>query len=252
MTIRSLVQYKSLYLLLILELLFLEDYNITFRGKTDDCFRIGIKLTKKSLRLYSAFYESDIIIASPLGLRTIIGVDGDAKRDFDFLSSISLCVMDQTDIIAMQNWEHVTTLFQHLNLIPTKPRDCDFSRIKEEYLDGKGSTIRQTVFLSKYPFPELNALTSTYFSNAKGSSIIALPLVDIKVTKLSKNIKLGCHKLNPNSLEASADYRFYWFSKNMDSILEQGHCIYVASYFDFVRLKNLFTANELSFAAISE
>ena len=134
--------------------------------------------------MYSSFYDSDIIVASPLGLRTIIGSEGDAKRDYDFLSSISLCIMDLADVIAMQNWEHVTTLFSHLNLIPTKPHDCDFSRIKDEYLDGLGKTIRQTVFLSKYPFPELKALVGSYFDSLNGSTTLAIPLIDIGQAQL--------------------------------------------------------------------
>ncbi len=53
-----------------------DDFKATFAGNTDDHFRIGISVSKKTLKLYSEFYSSDIIIASPLGLRTIIGAEG--------------------------------------------------------------------------------------------------------------------------------------------------------------------------------
>lgn len=79
----------------------------TFRGNIDDSFTLGIKLTGKGQKLrpklYSRFYESDLIVASPLGLRLAIEKDG----DYDFLSSIEVLVVDQMDVMLMQNWDHV-------------------------------------------------------------------------------------------------------------------------------------------------
>lgn len=53
-------------------------------------------------QLYVDFYSADIIIASPLGLRMIVGAEGQADRDYDFLASIELLVLDQAEIIFMQ------------------------------------------------------------------------------------------------------------------------------------------------------
>lgn len=72
--------------------------------------RAGVAILQRSIRLYAPFYSSDILIASPLGLRTIIGGEGEKKRDFDFLSSIELLIIDQADIYLMQNWEHVLVI----------------------------------------------------------------------------------------------------------------------------------------------
>lgn len=71
----------------------------------------GVSILKRSIRLYAPFYSSDIIIASPLGLRTVLGADGEKKREFDFLSSIELLIVDQADVFLMQNWEHLLVGF---------------------------------------------------------------------------------------------------------------------------------------------
>lgn len=53
-----------------------DDFKAMFTGNIDDCFRIGMTVMRKGLKLYTEFYSSDIVLASPLGLRPIIGGKG--------------------------------------------------------------------------------------------------------------------------------------------------------------------------------
>ena len=101
------------------------DHVETFRGNVDDNFRLGIKLTRKSARLFAEFFGCDIIVASPLGLRMsvekekyVIHIvkyrhvrDTTFIRNFDFLSSIEILIVDQMEALTMQNWEHVQVRF---------------------------------------------------------------------------------------------------------------------------------------------
>lgn len=47
-----------------------------FAGNIDDCFRVGVAFKRNTISLYTKFYAADMIIASPLGLRRIIGAKG--------------------------------------------------------------------------------------------------------------------------------------------------------------------------------
>jgi hypothetical protein len=80
-----------------------KDHVDTFKGNVDDNFRVGVKVTRKSVKLFGGFYGSDIVVGSPLGLRMSI----EKEKSADFLSSIEIVVADQLDAMSMQNWEHV-------------------------------------------------------------------------------------------------------------------------------------------------
>ena len=76
--------------------------------------RCALRLTKKAAKLYSSFYSADLILASPLGLRSLLDGGGakgkDSKRtrgaqdgaDADWLSSIELTLLPYADVMLMQ------------------------------------------------------------------------------------------------------------------------------------------------------
>lgn len=145
-----------------------EDYEKIFAGNVDDNFRLGICLTKKNLKLYTDYYISDIIIASPLGLRLTIGAPGEKDRDFDFLSSIELLIMDQAEIFFAQNWEHVMHFLDHMHLKPEKMLDTDFSRVRSWILTGLSKYYCQTMLFTSHELPEFRSLYNNRMINYRG------------------------------------------------------------------------------------
>ena len=168
-----------------------EDYKELFDGNNDDCFRCALRLTRKAAKLYSSFYTADLIVGSPLGLRTLIGeAEGKKRRkagggkeappstgDADWLSSVELCLVPYADVLLMQNWAHVADLFEMLNRLPTQQRDTDFSRVRPWYLEGDSRKLRQTALLSSHHAPELSALLSRSCANVAGR-MVSLPEYD--------------------------------------------------------------------------
>ena len=88
------------------------EHRARFAGDADDHFRIGVRLTRGAVRLYSDFYQSDVLVASPLGLATALeeGRRGEGGAGAgDFLSSVEVVVVERADVMQMQNWAHVVT-----------------------------------------------------------------------------------------------------------------------------------------------
>ncbi|KAF5381179.1 hypothetical protein D9757_009403 [Collybiopsis confluens] len=121
------------------------DHVETFKGNVDDNFRVGIKLTRKSVKAFTEFYGCDIIIASPLGLRQSIQKEKSAG-----------CIDDA------ELGPH------HLNKIPKESHDTDFSRTKPWYLDGHSEYLRQSMLLSAYETPETRHLFNNRLKNVAG------------------------------------------------------------------------------------
>lgn len=106
-----------------------------------------------AVKLFTEFYHSDIILASPLGLQLAM----EEKRDTDFLSSLDMVILDQADVLLMQNWDHVS---EALGLMGKPPRDdhnTDFSRVRPYFLENQASRFRQNILLSRFLDPLMSA-----------------------------------------------------------------------------------------------
>lgn len=77
-----------------------EDFYFLFSGNTEDHFKLGLSVSKKSLKLFTEFYQSDIIIASPLGLKSVISGDG---YNILFIESPFLIVVPNYIILSYRN-----------------------------------------------------------------------------------------------------------------------------------------------------
>lgn len=235
-------------------------------------FRLGLKFTRKTVKLFSQFYNSDIIFASPLGLRMVIGDENDKKRDYDFLSSVELVVVDQADALLMQNWDHVEHVFKHLNQIPKDAHGCDFGRVRNWYLDTNARYLRQTVVLSQFITPELNSLFTNHMRNIGGraktqathtGSMTDLGLrvrqvpphpPPLNTPLLTKQTFSRFDSLTPTT---DPDARFKYFTTALvPAILRSastgGTLIFIPSYFDFVRVRNHMDNLAISVGSISE
>ncbi|CAL8069499.1 unnamed protein product [Calicophoron daubneyi] len=137
-----------------------KDYEDWFSCNTSDHFRIGIGVAKRTLKLYSAFVDSDIIVASPLGLQTIIDEEKEKEADLQYITaSIELLIIDQAEMLLMQNWATVQRIVGLLNQRPKKAAFASAARIRLAYLAGYGKRYRQTLIFSAVAAPSILLLT---------------------------------------------------------------------------------------------
>ncbi|CAE6512557.1 unnamed protein product [Rhizoctonia solani] len=238
------------------------DHVRNFAGNTDDAFRLGIRLSNKGKgwRLFSGFLNSDIIIASPLGLRMGIEREGHislrclfeciplvlappelTNSSPDFLSSLEIMLVDQLDCLTMQNWAHLTHVIELCNVLPKEANGADFARIREYCLDGHSGYLRQTILLSAYETPQTRAL----FNNTQLLKNVAGRVRQTRpygATLVPEGIAIDWVKLDCDDPTKEPDARFEYFKEkivpNILSSAQAQTLIFVPSYFEYLRVYN--------------
>ena len=238
-----------------------DDFRDLFAGNDDDMFRVGVKFMRRTIKYFSQFYNSDIIFASPLGLRMAIGSEEEKKVDFDFLSSIELVIVDQADALLMQNWEHVEFIFEHLNIQPKDSHGCDFSRVRSWYLDDQARHFRQTVIFSAFNTPELAELLRLHGNGWAGKARLQAECAGV-IQHLGVKARQTFSRFEARSIGDDPDARFAYFTKAVLPSLTRrardstGTLVFIPSYLDFVRVRNFFAndpaAESVTFGTISE
>jgi U3 small nucleolar RNA-associated protein 25 len=231
----------------------------------------GASSSGVNVKLCAEFYRSDIILASPIGLKMAIsGKDGDNDddddgggdddADVDFLSSIDVCLVVRSDVLHMQNWDHVNTVLDSLNRQPRNVADVDFSRVRNYHLEGRGSDWRQLILVSQFACPRV---LSTFRRHAKsvGGSLrmrrVVLPedasVCDVAVRGGARQVfqRVACRVPS----EAGSDRLRYFSEHVLPKLTRSGQkhtLVYVPSYFDFISLRNLLLKREADFVSVTE
>lgn len=253
-----------------------KDFKKTFTGNIDDDFKLGISLSARQIKLFSPFYESDLIVASPLGLRRVMGGEGEASREIDFLSSIEVVIVDEADLLLQQNWQHVKDIFSALNMTPLSPQNTDFSRVREGDLAGTLRFNRQTLIYSSYADAEFSSLMKRSCYNAIGGQVMfraggyrgSVSRVVSAIRQSFVDVSTACQtRASLKTVTETDDARLEAFKSLVLPLLkprrsagegeeksaQQPHTlIFIPSYFDYVRLRNLLDAKEVEFSTCSE
>lgn len=225
-----------------------KSFRHVFKGNTNDYFVLAMKFTRKAIKLYSNFYQSDVIICSPLGIQMILENTDKKKRQDDFLSSIEIMIIDQLHSLEYQNIQHLYTVFDHINKIPQEQHDADFSRIRMWSINDQAKRFRQTMLFTKYVSPVANHIINGKCSNWAGkwkNHLIVNPTrsainhTGLPIKQIFQRIDLPL-----GGIIEEPDYRFKYFTGvTLSNLLlatgsEDGVLIYITDYTDYVRIRN--------------
>ena len=254
---------------------FLDEYSEF--DSMDDCFRLGINVSffENKMKLYTPFDESDIIIASPLGLKLAKPSDNDKSfknsKVYDFLSSIEIFLMDFSEVFIYQNMEHLNEILSFLNKPPKNNQNIvDINRIKENYANNYGEYLRQNIIISQFKCIDIDAAINDICKNINGKILLNGPYEN-QITLLKNEFEEKYRLLSSDNYEIRYEFKilrdlkkdeedfeekFNYFTKNIWQNLyesfEKHTIIFVSSTFDYMILKSFFKKKSKSVCFISE
>ena len=254
---------------------FLDEYSEF--DSMDDCFRLGINVSffENKMKLYTPFDESDIIIASPLGLKLAKPSDNDKSfknsKVYDFLSSIEIFLMDFSEVFIYQNLEHLNEILSFLNKPPKNNQNIvDINRIKENYANNFGEYLRQNIIISQFKCIDIDVAINDICKNINGKILLNGPYEN-QITLLKNEFEEKYRMLNSDNYEIRYEFKilrdlkkneedfeekFNYFTKNIWQNLyesfEKHTIIFVSSTFDYMILKSFFKKKSKSVCFISE
>ena len=242
----------------------------------DDCFRLGIQISffENKMKLYTPFDESDIIIASPLGLKLAKPSDNDKSfknsKVYDFLSSIEIFLMDFSEVFIYQNLEHLNEILSFLNKQPKNNQNIvDINRIKENYANNYGEYLRQNIIISQFKCIDIDVAINDICKNINGKILLEGPYEN-QINLIKNEFAEKYNTLNSSNYEIRYEFKilrdfkgeedfqekFNYFTKNLWQNLyesfEKHTIIFVSSTFDYMILKSFFKKKSKSVCFISE
>jgi U3 small nucleolar RNA-associated protein 25 len=260
-----------------------EEWNSLFGDDVndDDDFKLGIAMhlhekRPPTLKLYSDFFKSDLIVASPLGLKMMgareSGGDDDddvlnaedsgtAASAPDYLSSIEICWVSHAHVLMMQNWDHVMDVLSWLNQRPKDTKDTDFARVRPYFLqdDLSSACWRQLILTAPYLDPSMKAAFGRYAKSRAGMARLVKKTLwtEAALTKVAVPTKTIFQRIAVSSPQEQADARLEYFTRHILPKIEKDQqpftLIFVPSYLEFVSLRNYLLKREANyFVSVTE
>jgi U3 small nucleolar RNA-associated protein 25 len=240
---------------------------ISFSPKVVKADSKGIKRSGVGVRLYTDFYKSDIILASPVSLK--LAADGtsdddplqqQSDPDVDYLTSIEICYLGYCDVLLMQNWDHVNTTLGLLNQQPRKNNETDFSRVRDYLLAGQAKHWRQLIVVSQFLDP---CIVSTFKRSAcshQGIFKLRRRTLDNNNEQSLLNVMVSTkqvfQRIPCNSFRTQGDDRLEYFEKHVLPQIQRTQqrrtMIFIPSYFEYISLRNLLLRKEIDFVSVTE